>query len=72
MDALITGGPEFPYEIITATIKSLLPVMEKLKIATAAEVDLATLSRQIRDEVVASKGVVFSPALIGAWSRKPA
>lgn len=72
IDALIVGGADFPYHIVTATIQSLLPVMEKLKIATAAEVELATLSQRMRDEVVASNGVALSPALIGAWSRKPA
>ena len=72
MDVLIGGGAEFPYEIIAAAIQSLLPVMEERKIATAAEVDIPTLAGRMRDEVVAGKGVVLSPALIGAWSRKPA
>jgi hypothetical protein len=44
--------------------------MEKLKITTATEVDLSSLAERMRDEVVASKGVVVSPGLMGAWSRK--
>lgn len=71
MDALIGGGAGFPYEIIAAAIQSLLPVMEERKIATAAEVDTPTLAQRMRDEVVAGGGVVLSPGLIGAWSRKP-
>jgi ubiquinone/menaquinone biosynthesis C-methylase UbiE len=71
IDALIAGGADFPHEIITATLQSLMPVMEKLKIATAAEVDIPTLATRMRDEVVAGKGVALSPALVGAWSRKP-
>jgi len=72
MDALIGGGPDAPsYDLVAEGIGSLLPVLEKLKITTAAEVDLPTLAQRMRDEVVASKGVVLSPALIGAWSRKP-
>ena len=71
MDALIGGGAGFPYEIIAAAIQSLLPVMEERKIATAAEVDIPTLAQRMRDEVVAGGGVVLSPGLIGAWSRKP-
>jgi ubiquinone/menaquinone biosynthesis C-methylase UbiE len=70
IDALIRGGADFPYEIITATLQSLMPVMEKLNIATAQEVELPTLAMRMRDEVVAGKGVALSPALIGAWSRK--
>jgi len=45
--------------------------MEERKIATAAEVDIPTLAQRMRDEVVAGGGVVLSPGLIGAWSRKP-
>ena len=71
MDALIGGGPDLPlYELAADTIKSALPVMEKLKITTATEVDLPSLAQRMRDEVVASKGVVLSAGLIGAWSRK--
>jgi len=45
-------------------------MMEKLKIATSAEVEVSTLAKRMRDEVMTGKGVVLSPALIGAWSRK--
>jgi len=71
MDVLIAGGPDSPvYELATEVTRSLLPVMEKLKIATATEVDISTLAQRMRDEVVTAKGVVLSPALIGSWSRK--
>jgi SAM-dependent methyltransferase len=71
IDALIGGGPDFPaYELLAGVIQSLLPVMERMGIATATEVELATLTERMRDEVVASNGIVVSPALIGAWSRK--
>lgn len=72
LDALIGGGPAFQgYELMAGAIQSLLPVMERMGIATAAEVGVQTLATRMRDEVVAAKGVVLSPALIGAWSRKP-
>jgi SAM-dependent methyltransferase len=71
MDAVIGGGPDCPvYELVADVTRSLLPVMEKLKIATATEVDVASLAQRLRDEVVAAKGVVLSPGLIGSWSRK--
>jgi hypothetical protein len=44
--------------------------MEKLKIASAAEVGISTLAQRMRDEVIALKGVVLSAGFIGAWSRK--
>jgi len=71
VDALIGGGPQCPlYEILAELTRSLLPVMEKLQIASAAEVGISTLAQRMRDEVVALKGVVVSAAFIGAWSRK--
>ena len=71
MDAAIGGGPDCPaYEMAAEVVRSLLPVMEKLQIATATEVDISSLEQRMRDEVVAAKGVALSPGLIGAWSRK--
>jgi SAM-dependent methyltransferase len=71
VDALIGGGPQCPlYEILAELIQSLLPTMEKLKIASAAEVGISTLAQRMRDEVVALRGVVRSGGFIGAWSRK--
>jgi hypothetical protein len=70
MDTLIGGGSEFPCEILAGAIQSLLPMMEKLQIATSAEVEVSTLAKRMSDEVSAGKGVVLSPALIGAWCRK--
>jgi SAM-dependent methyltransferase len=70
MDALIGGADSPTCELAADVVRSLLPVMEKLKIATAAEVDTSTLEQRIRDEVAALNGVVLSPGLIGSWSRK--
>src|SRR6266702_7079787 len=71
MDTLIGGGPQCPlYEILAELIQILLPGMEKMKIASAAEVGISTLAQRMRDEVVALKGVVVSGGFIGAWSRK--
>ena len=72
MDALIAGGSEFPFEIVAAAVENMLPRMRELKIAVPEEVKSATLARRMRDEVLETKGVVLSPGLIGAWSRKAA
>ena len=56
MDALIGGGPDCPaYELVADVNSSLLPVMEKLEIATAAEVNIPSLAQRVRDEVAAAK-----------------
>jgi 2-polyprenyl-3-methyl-5-hydroxy-6-metoxy-1,4-benzoquinol methylase len=72
IDALIGGGPQCPvYEILAELVRTLLPVMEKLNIASAAEAQVSTLAERMRDEVVALNGIVRSAGFIGAWSRKP-
>jgi len=70
MDIMIGGGAAFPYELLAGTIQSLLPAMEQLGIATAAELGIPTLAGRMREEVIAAKGVALSPALVGAWSQK--
>jgi len=73
MDALIGGGLDcVAYQLIAEVVEALLPEIERQRIASAAEVEISTLARRMRDEVVARKGVVLSPGLIGAWSRKNA
>ena len=71
MDILIGGGAEFQgYDLLAGVLQSLFPVMEQLGIATAADIDFATLAERMRGEVVATNGVALSPAIIGAWCRK--
>jgi SAM-dependent methyltransferase len=71
MDALIGGGPQCAaYQLIAEVVQALLPEIEKQGIETAAEVEISTLARRMCEEIVARNGVVLSPALIGAWSRK--
>jgi 2-polyprenyl-3-methyl-5-hydroxy-6-metoxy-1,4-benzoquinol methylase len=72
IDALIGGGPQCPVcEILAELVQTLLPVMEKLNIASAAEAQVSTLAERMRDEVVALNGIVRSAGFVGAWSRKP-
>jgi len=60
MDILIGGGAAFPgYELLTGTIQSLLPAMERLGIATAAELGVPTLAGRMRDEVIAAKELLY-------------
>ena len=56
-------------EFLVESVKSLLPVMEKVGVATAAEVDIATLFDRLTAEATAADGCIFYPRLVGAWSR---
>lgn len=68
----IGAGPDHPlYSVIADLIRTLLPSLEKLGLATAADVDVETLTRRLSDEVAANNGTVVGPSLVGAASRKP-
>jgi hypothetical protein len=60
------------YTAIADLMRTLLPTMEALGIATADEVDVDTLASRISDEAVAAGATLIWMSLIGAASRKPA
>jgi 2-polyprenyl-3-methyl-5-hydroxy-6-metoxy-1,4-benzoquinol methylase len=71
MSALIGGGREcIVYDLIAEVARTLLPLMEKLHLTTAADMKIDTLAERIREEVVAGKGIVLYCSLIGACSQK--
>jgi len=72
LECVMDGGPHSPiYEWLAETVRSLLPRMEALGITNAAAVDSDTLPQRLRNEAVQKRGVVISPAMIGAFARKP-
>ena len=72
LHAGIAAGPDHPlYSVVAETVRTLLPAVEQLGIATADEVDVDTLAERISDEVVATQGTVTWFSLIGATARKP-
>jgi 2-polyprenyl-3-methyl-5-hydroxy-6-metoxy-1,4-benzoquinol methylase len=71
--AAIGAGRDHPlYAHITRLMRTLLPSMETLGIATASEVDIETLERRLADEVVAAGATVVWVSLIGATARMTA
>lgn len=50
-------------------MRGVLPLLERLGIATAAELDADTLADRLRDEITAAGGIVIWPPMVGAWSR---
>lgn len=71
MDAVVGGGPDFEgYQYLAGLVRSLLPMMEQLGVATAAEVEVDTLADRLREEVVRGGGCIALQPLIGGWARK--
>jgi SAM-dependent methyltransferase len=72
MDALVSGEGDSPvYKLLAEAVRSLAPTLEKLNIASAAEVSIDTLADRMRSEVVAKRAIAVSYGLVGAWARKP-
>jgi SAM-dependent methyltransferase len=64
------GGTEWGgYAYAAATLRSILPALERFGIATADEVGIDTLAARLRAETVSSGGIVKTPHFIGAWAR---
>lgn len=74
MDAFV-GGTSWPgLDWFVSTIRSLMPMMEKLGVATAEEVDIDTLKHRIVLDIVNHRElsvVGMSNTWISAWSSKP-
>jgi SAM-dependent methyltransferase len=67
------GGPDSPvYDYISETMRSLLPVAERLGVVTAAEADVDTLAERLRQETVGQKACIMLPPLVGAWAHTTA
>ena len=63
-------GPEATsYEEATQGLRSLLPAVERNRIATATEIEIDTLANRLREDAVARQAVVFAPRLVSAWAR---
>lgn len=70
-ETIIGGGDDFAgYAYLAGVFRSVLPLLEQLGIATAAEVEVDTLAKRLRSATVASGGVVALQSLVGAVSRK--
>lgn len=71
MKTFINGGTEVGewLRAVAELADTLLPAMEKFGLATATEVDVATLAERMTQEVAQSDSVIFGRSEIGAWSR---
>lgn len=60
--APVGGGPDFPgYDYGAESLRSMLPLILELGIATEEEVEIDTLAQRLRAETVGSGGVLKTP-----------
>lgn len=69
-ECIMDGGQNSPvYEWLTETVRSLLPRMEKMGLATGQVSD--TLPQRLREEAMETRGIAIMSPIIGAFARKP-
>ena len=74
---LATGAPmergpdALGYSLMADDVTSLIGHMERLGVATAAEVGPQTFERRLRAEAAETDAVLANPLMVGAWARIP-
>jgi 2-polyprenyl-3-methyl-5-hydroxy-6-metoxy-1,4-benzoquinol methylase len=73
MESLIAGGADCADHVSLEMdpVRTLLPQIVRLGLATPAEVDIDTYADRVRDELIATGGVIVGRSDVGAWARVP-
>ena len=72
LEAPAGAGPDWVgYEFLQHAFTSLLPLIESFGIATAAEVDAATLGERLQREAESSGRLIVLPPHVTAYARLP-
>ena len=65
-----TAADHATFYQLAGITRTLLPVMEKNGIATAAEVDIDTLAERLQRAVQTADATIVAPLFVGAWAHK--
>ena len=66
----VEGGPDSPiYGWLAGVLRSLLPMAERLNVATAVEVQIETIAERMRNEAVQENACIMAAPFIGAWTQ---
>jgi SAM-dependent methyltransferase len=68
LESAVAGGPDAPVWGWANLIRGVIPLMERLGVATSDEVRPDTLADRLLAELTAENGIVVWPPMIGAWS----
>jgi SAM-dependent methyltransferase len=71
LSARVERGPDAGgYHQISEVTRTLLPLMERSGVATAADIDIDTLESRLRQEAVTLRATLVAPPLVAARTRK--
>lgn len=65
---IASGSEESGFEFVTESVRSLMPFMTRLGIATPDEIGIDTLYKRLTAEAKAGEHCIFYPRLVGAWA----
>jgi SAM-dependent methyltransferase len=71
IESFAAGGPQAPAWAWANVIGALVPLMERLGVATHAELDPPTLADRLLADILACHGTVIGPPMTGAWATLP-
>ncbi|HEY2526671.1 MAG TPA: class I SAM-dependent methyltransferase [Xanthobacteraceae bacterium] len=72
LECAIGGGAEAAAWGWANVVLGVLPLIERLGVATAADLQPDTLAERLLRDVLAADGIVIGPPLVGAWAHTPA
>ena len=72
LECALGGGDRASAWAWANVMRGLVPLMVRLGITTAAELQGDTLAERLQGELRAANGIAISPPMIGAWARVPA
>jgi len=72
IDGFISGAEGISPALFANVVRTLVPQLEALGVATADQVQIDTLEERMRADLAKTGGVMSTPLLIGAWARLPA
>jgi hypothetical protein len=67
-EATVRGGPDAPAWGWANVVSGVVPLMEKLGVATRVEVDPPTLADRLLAEAAAAGAYFIGPPMTGAWA----
>ena len=66
----VQSGPDSAYyEFLSDMVVSMSPIIERDGIASAREIDVATLADRLRRDAVDNERVIFAQRVVSAWTR---
>lgn len=71
IDGFIGGVEDISPSLFVNVVRTLVPQLEALGVASADQIQIDTLEERMRADLEKTGGVMSTPLLIGAWARLP-